>query len=118
MKVDDVYTSSSSFLRAPDLKGQTIPLTISEIGTHTFNEGKPDQKVQIVLSFEGKEKKLGLNATNARTIAHLLGDDTDTWLGKQIKIFPTKTEFGGEMVDCIRIFQDAPPEAGYDDIPF
>ena len=118
MNINDVYVSSSGFLKASDLKGQTIPLVISEIGSHTFNEGKPDQKNQITLSFEGKEKKLGLNATNARAIAALLGDETNEWMGKQIKIYPTKTDFAGEMVDCIRIVQDVPPEAGLDDIPF
>ena len=118
MNINDIYQSSSNFLRAVDLKGQTIPLTISEIGTHVFNEGRPDQKTQIVLSFNGKDKRLGLNATNARTIASLLGDDTDQWIGKQIKIYPTKTEFGGEMVDCIRIYQEPPKEADYDEIPF
>lgn len=118
MNINDVYQSSSNFLRAVDLKGQTVPLIISEIGTHTFNEGKPDQKTQIILSFQGKEKKLGLNATNARTIGALLGENTDSWVGKEIKIYPTKTDFAGEMVDCIRIVQDVPPEAGFDDIPF
>ena len=63
MNINDVYQSSSSFLRASDLQGNTIKLVIEAIGTHTFNEGKPDQKTQIVLAFQGKEKKLGLNAT-------------------------------------------------------
>ena len=119
MNINDVYTSSSNFLRASDLQGKTIPLTIAAIGSHIFNEGKSDQKIQVTLSFEGKEKKLGLNATNARVIASLLGDETDMWIGKKIKIYPTKTDFAGEMVDCIRIVQDAPPEAGnFDEIPF
>ena len=84
-----------------------------------IKEGKPDQKTQITLAFEGKEKELGLNATNARTIAALLGDETNEWKGKQIKLYPTKTDFAGEMVDCIRIVQDVPPEASHlDDIPF
>ena len=118
MNINDVYQSSSNFLKAVDLKGQTIPLTISEIGTHVFDEGTPKQKTQIVLSFEGKDKKLGLNATNARTIGALLGDDTDGWIGKQIKIYPTKTEFAGQTVDCIRIYEAPPAVAEHDDIPF
>ena len=118
MNINDVYQSTSSFLRAADLKGSTVRLTIAEIGTHVFNEGKSDQKVQVILSFEGKDKKLGLNVTNARVIGSLLGDDTDGWIGKEIKIYPTKTEFGTEMVDCIRIVQEAPPESNFDEIPF
>ena len=118
MNINDVYQSTSSFLRADDLKGSTVRLIISEIGQHTFDEGTPKQKTQITLSFKDKEKQLGLNVTNARLIANELGDDTDMWVGKEIKLYPTKTDFGGEMVDCIRVVQEAPPEADFDTIPF
>lgn len=118
MNINDVYQSTSNFLRAADLAGNTVKLTIAEVGTHTFDEGTPKQKTQIVLSFQGKEKKLGLNATNARTIATELGDNTDNWVNKDIKLYPTKTDFGGEMVDCIRVVQEMPPEIEHDDIPF
>ncbi|MGI9569690.1 MAG: hypothetical protein ACR2PH_08130 [Desulfobulbia bacterium] len=118
MNINDVYQSTSNFLRAADLQGSTIRLVVSEVGTHTFDEGTPKQKTQIVLAFQGKEKKLGLNATNAKTIATELGDDTDNWVGKEIKLYPTKTDFAGEMVDCIRVVQDMPPEIEHDDIPF
>jgi hypothetical protein len=118
MNINDVYQSTSTFLRAADLHGSTVKLMIAEVGTHTFDEGTPKAKTQVILGFQGKEKRLGLNATNARAIAEQLGDDTDQWPGKEIKIFPTKTDFGGEMVDCIRIVQEAPPEALHDEIPF
>lgn len=118
MNINDVYQSTSNFLRATDLKGSTVRLTISEVGTHTFDEGTPKQKTQITLSFQGKDKKLGLNATNARTIGEQLGDDTDSWPNKEIKLYPTKTDFGGEMVDCIRVVQEMPPENNLDDLPF
>lgn len=118
MNINDIYQSTSAFLRAADLKGNTIRLVISEIGAHTFDEGTAKQKTQIILSFQGKDKKLGLNMTNARIIASQLGDDTDQWIGKEIKIYPTKTDFGGEQVDCIRVVQEMPPEVEHDDIPF
>ena len=118
MNINDVYQSTSNFLRADDLRGSTVRLSISEVGTHIFDEGGPKQKTQIVLSFQGKEKKLGLNITNARMISAQLGDDTDNWVGKEIKIYPTKTDFGGEMVDCIRVVQEMPPETHDDEIPF
>jgi hypothetical protein len=31
------------------------------------------------------------------------GDDTANWAGKPIEIYPTQTEFRGDMVDAIRI---------------
>ena len=118
MNINDVYQSTSNFLRAADLHGSTVRVIISEIGQHTFDEGKPSQKTQVVLSFKDKEKRLGLNMTNARVIADQLGDDTDNWVGKEIKLYPTKTDFGGEQVDCIRIVQEMPPENENDEIPF
>ena len=118
MNINDVYTSGGKFLRADDLKGSKIELQISEVGSHTFNQGATDEKTQIVLSFKGKDKKLGLNVTNARTVAQLFGDDTDDWVGKKIKIFPTTTDFAGDKVPCIRIEQEQAPEVKFDDIPF
>jgi len=118
MNINEVY-AGGSFLKAEDLQGSTVKLTIEGVGTHTFNEGKPDQKTQIVLSFAGKEKKLGLNKTNAQTIAAQLGDETNAWNGKVIKLYPTTTDFGGTEVACIRVVQEMPPEAdGLEGIPF
>jgi len=49
------------------------------------------------------DKKLVMNVINGNTIGDLLGFETDTWIGKQITLFTTQTEFGGKNVDCIRI---------------
>ena len=119
MNINEIYVSSGgSFLRADDLQGSTVKLTISEIGQHTFDEGKPTQKTQVILSFVGKEKKLGLNVTNAKALADRLGPETDAWIGKEIKIYPTTTDFDGKAVACIRVVQEMPPEVEYDKIPF
>ncbi len=118
VNINDVYVSESSWLKTDDLQGKTIPLQIGGVGTHIFNEGKEDEKTQIVLSFNGKEKKLGLNVTNARTVAGLYGNDTDAWVGKEIKLYPTTVEYNSKVVPCIRVVEDMPPEAEFDDIPF
>lgn len=116
MKLNEIYTSGGNFLKAQDLQGKTVRLRISEVGVHTFDEGTPKEKSQLVLSFEGKEKRLGLNVTNATSIAKILGDDTDNWIGGEIKIYPTTTDFGDKRdVPCIRVVEELPPEA--DDIP-
>ena len=118
MNMNDVY-GGSSFLKAEDLKGSTVKLTVESVGTHTFNQGEPDEKTQIVVSFVGKEKKLGLNVTNAKAFFGQLGDDTNDWNGKEIKLYPTTTDFAGKEVDCIRVVQELPPEIDMDEsIPF
>lgn len=119
MKVGEIYTGSSQFLKAADLQGRTIRVKISHVGVHEFEEeGKPKKK-QLVLSFEGKEKKLGLNVTNATSIAKVLGEDTDNWIGGEIKIYPTTTDFGDRKdVPCIRVVEELPPESSDSEVPF
>lgn len=112
MNINDVYQSTSDHLKAEDLKGRTVPVTIESFEITEFdNNGKKEKK--IVLSFVGKEKKLVLNSTNARRIALNAGsEDTVDWQGKQIEIYPTQTDFGGKMVDCIRVKEQAPETVG------
>lgn len=99
LEINTVY--AGDYLRAADLQGREVTLTISDAGTDTFDDGK----TQVILSFEKTAKRLGLNKTNANTIANDLGYGTDAlrWIGKKITVFPTTTEFQGKNVPCIRI---------------
>lgn len=111
MKLNEVYTGGE-FLKAEDLQGKTVRLIITEIGVHEFD----DKKKQLVLSFRGADKRLGLNITNANSIAKILGDDTDNWIGGEIKVYPTTTDFGDKRnVPCIRVIEELPPEANIND---
>ena len=98
----------------------------AEVRENTYNG---ETKKQIVLAFEGKEKVLGLNVTNARRIAELLETTNyQEWVGHRIKLYVDKTEVEGRTVDCIRIFPELPEQpahlakataaAATDDIPF
>ena len=96
MKVSDQY--SSSWLKATDLRGQPITVTISDVKMEQVGQ---DHK--MVCYFQGKDKGLVLNKTNATTIATSLGDETMGWGGRQIVLMPTKVNFQGQMVDAIRV---------------
>ena len=73
-----------------------------------------------MLKFRDKDTRLVLNKTNATLIGSIHGDDTDDWLGKDIKLYACKVNFAGQMVDAIRVYQDVPAETVDDDdeIPF
>lgn len=73
-----------------------------------------DAEEKPVLYFNGKEKGLVLNKTNAQTIASLHSPETDNWPGRSISIFPTQVDFQGRQVEAIRVKlqqpqQQAPP---------
>jgi len=109
MSLNDIYGGNSSWLKAEDLKGAkpVVVIANAEIRENTYNG---ETKKQIVLSFEGKEKVLGLNFTNASKIAELTGSDNYLeWVGTAIKLYTDTTKLqDGRSVPCIRIFPELP----------
>lgn len=107
--LNDIYESSSNWLKAADLKGHKPVVTIesAEVRENNYNGEK---KKQIVLKFVGKDKLFGLNFTNASMIANLTGtEDYEKWVGQQIRLYEDRTKNAqGAIVPCIRIFPDLP----------
>ena len=111
--VDDVY-GSGQYLKADDLKGRATKVVIEKCTIAEFDNGK-----KLTLKFSGKDKMLTLNKTNTKIISKYYGKDYDKWNGKEIEIFPTETEFNGQLVPCIRVRVEAPASHDDDrDIPF
>ncbi len=113
MNVDDIYKSETNWLKAGDLQHKKIRVTIADMELAEFKDGTK----KVVLSFQGKDKGLVLNKTNAKIISEQYGNDMDAWRGKGISIYPTTTDFGGERVECIRVEQHV-PEATDEDLTF
>ena len=91
----------SNYIKASDLNDSSIIVTIREVKVEQVGR---DKDTKMVLYFQGKEKGMVLNKTNARKIAEIAGSqDTDDWQGTAIMIYPTETEFAGETVECIRV---------------
>ena len=108
MNIHDLYKANSNFLKVEDLQGNRVVVQIESYAVETIKgkEGEPD-KPQVVLMFVGKEKRLGLNKTNAERIATLANSpDPDTWIGAKIKLIPATTQFQGKNVPCIRVSEE------------
>ena len=106
MNINDAFPSS--YLKASDLAGKRVALTISHVEMEDVGRTKDRRPVAY---FIGTEKGMVLNKTNANTIAKLHGTDTDSWSGKRIVLFETDVEFSGEMVRAIRVAPSVPPPA-------
>jgi hypothetical protein len=111
MKISEAFPSK--FVQASDLNGREVRLTIASLSF----EKMTDQSDKLCVYFRGTDKGLILNKTNASTIAEMYGDDTDSWIGKQITIFPTKVDFQGKRVDAIRVTFIQPPIAPLGGMP-
>ena len=93
-------------MKASDLGKQRVTVTVARL---LLEDVGGDGEQKPVLYFEGHEKGLVLNKTNANAIVEIADTaDYTEWPGVQILLFATTTEFRGKTVPCIRI--TAPPE--------
>lgn len=96
------------YIGAWDLGDKDVIVTIVKAqGVELKMQGGIKNKKPVIW-FDGKEKGMVLNKTNSKTIAALYGNDTANWIGKPISIYATRTTFGSEEVDCIRVRPAAP----------
>ena len=102
MDVGDIFSGSS--LKASDLQGRDVTVTVKGFEIKEFDDGK-----KLSLSFMESDKELICNKTNANTIAGLYGGAIEGWVGKRITLFPTQTDYAGQQVACIRVKLNPPP---------
>ena len=95
------------FLKAEDLQGRNVKVKINKVEVKQFDDGD-----KLIVHFEGKDKALVCNKTNASIIAEVTGkNDTDDWLGESIWLVTKKVEFQGKLVPAIRVALEQPTQA-------
>lgn len=93
-----------NYVSAFELNGKDVTVTIARVEAGKMPcKGTSKTEKKPVLYFNGSDRGLALNKTNAKTVATLYGNKTEAWTGKRVTLFPTTTAFGGETVECIRI---------------
>ena len=97
MKFSEMFPGK--FLRADDLEdGEERNAVISTIKTEEMRGGND----KPVLHLEDGAA-LPLNKTNAKVLAKAFGDDSRGWVGHEIVIYKSTTEYQGDIVPCLRI---------------
>jgi hypothetical protein len=110
--IDDFYPSK--FLRASDLKGKEITVTIDRVEAEEFEQDGVKRPKPVVHFRNSGIKPLVCNKTNCSRLATALGDkDTDAWAGKQVRLYPDMEEFRGQVHEVVRV-RRAPPPIGED----
>lgn len=102
MNINEAFPSN--YLKASDLKGQDVRVTIDRI---TMEDIGGDHKP--IVYFQGKEKGLVLNKTNGMNIAAMYGPETDGWAGNPVILYSTWVDFQGRSVEAIRV-RPTPPQ--------
>ena len=119
--INDIYASGSNdHLKAADLIDpatgiyRVIQAVVSgtEVVDFAKDGEKPDQK--IVLSFEGQDKTVVVNKTNATNLGARYGIDFDGWVGKTVLVTGSPKSFNGGMVPGIDLSAPLVPDAAAD----
>lgn len=99
MNINEAFPSK--YLKASDIpeEGQTV--IISAVAEEEVGR---DKEVRPVLYFEGEEKGIVLNKTNATNISKLYGYETDDWVGKNVLLGTAWVDFQGQSTEGIRIY--------------
>lgn len=105
--IDELSPPSNS-LKAADLDGDEVTLTIKNYTVKEFTE--EDRKTgdtyyvkKPIFSFEETDKTFVCNKTNREAIAYAYGKEMDEWIGKTVALYPTIVPFGDKKVEAIRV---------------
>lgn len=115
----------SQWLKAADFAKPRL-MTIKR-----FTVDKVGDDQRPIIYFNQDERGLALNITNGNTVEEIAGTaDPDHWVGVQLVLYKTQTDYQGKRVDCIRVRRPKPgavpppppPEPEFDasdeDVPF
>ena len=101
------------YLAGEDLGGQDAVVVIRRVEVEEM--GRLDKKGETtqkpVLYFNGVDKGLVLNKTNAVSIAKMYGDVVEKWYGQPISLYPKQEHAFGSNWTVIRIRPRRPEQA-------
>jgi hypothetical protein len=104
-------------LRASDLKGRRICAVIDHVYAEEFNnDGRKQTKPVIAFRSPKDIKPLVCNKTNFLLIAKLHGENSDSWIGKEIGLHAELVSFRGKATESVRVIQPSQEfndETGY-----
>lgn len=95
---------ASKWLVAPDLNGKDFKGRIERIDVQEVISPSCKKESKFVVWFAGAKKGWPLPKAAGKVIAAKHGTNPNTWIGKEITIYPTTCRaFGEDNVECIRV---------------
>jgi len=93
---DDLY--GPKYFGSTDLHGETPRHRIGKVAPLELKEKDGSTKRKLVVYFDGVEKALILNKTNATKLAAAFGKDWSKWIGMEVELYAEMTGLGKEGV--------------------
>jgi hypothetical protein len=89
---DSLY--GSKYLSVPELKGQQPRRKIGKVDVETLKEKDGSTKRKYVVFFDGEDKGLVCNKTNATKLAEAFGKKFADWPGNFVELYSEMTSLG------------------------
>lgn len=105
---DQLY--SGRFLKAGELLGKKVTLTIADVDVEELEGDGGAKKVKAIISFRETKKQLVACKTNGLCLREMFGKELATWIGKRMTIF--EDTWNGEP--CIRVYGSPDIAADFD----
>jgi hypothetical protein len=93
---DDLY--GNKYFSTSDLHGGTPHHRIGKVALVELKEKDGSTKRKYLVYFEGVQKALVLNKTNAQKLAAAYGKDHSKWIGMESELYAEMTGLGKEGV--------------------
>ena len=106
---DDLY--GSKYFGAAALNGQRKRARIIKVDIDDLREKDGSTRRKYVVYFEGEERGLPLNKTNALRLAQAFGKDRTKWIGGHVELYSEMTGLGKEGVRLRALQQRQAPSA-------
>jgi hypothetical protein len=101
----------SKYLKSEDIGDRTVRVIMDYVEICDVGDGEH----KPVLYFQGKEKGMVLNVTNANAVSAIYGDETSDWSGQELVVYVDKNvNFKGKRVDGLRVRPPLPKEVERD----
>jgi hypothetical protein len=84
----------SKYFGVGDLNGETPRLRIGKVEVRDIPDKDGSTKRRLLIYFEGVEKPLVLNRTNARKLAEAYTEDYAKWVGVLVDLYDEETAMG------------------------
>jgi len=89
---DDIY--GSKYLSVADLKDSEPRFKIGKVEVAELREKNGTAKLKYVMLFDGVEKGLVINKTNAKKLADAYGKQPSKWIGQIVQLYSEDTSYG------------------------
>jgi len=89
---NDIY--GSTYLSVADLHGETPRYRIGKVDVADLKDKDGTTKRRMLAYFDGVEKPLVLNRTNAKKLAEVYTEDHKKWVGVVVDLYDEDTSMG------------------------